>query len=711
MLVHFGVIPYLVFDGDYLPSKSITEVGRASKREESRKLGLELHRLGKISQSQNEFQKAVDVTPEMARQLIEELKTHGVQYIVAPYEADAQLAYLERKGIITGILSEDSDLLVFGAKCLLTKLDQYGDCIEINRDDFTACRDISLVGWSDSEFRLMAILSGCDYLANIDKMGLKTAYRLIRKYKDIDKILRMLAFDGKYHVPPDYLESFRKAELTFLHQRVFCPVLNDMVMMTGLGTRPEPEDFAFIGGRVTQDVAVGVACGDLHPMTKQPILVQGNFRRALKTTTNCSQTQSSVKIDDLKGNQSIESFFKARRTPLAELDPNSFKPSASQQRLLQRSNTTWLPEIAPNRTRLAQSGVPRDKVAATSSSTNRETNASRRDQSQLIAKSAKRRRLCLEVEGEGDNLEISASQVTESSPFFKYFPDPSSSFKSKPSTKRGKVAEINIWSDDSIEDVMAGLPDLSECHGQVKKGNLKIFRDEMPKAKAKANSHSEATSDDISARVDSQSSTSSTATKESDTSISTSITDFSKPSHSAPPSQNDDVSAQIPSLGNFSYKPEPGDSLPRRSHHTESKSQTTTSLSDVITRPNLDKRRSMTPLQRLGAKALNRSRSCIYPATSTDAVVSSSSSTHASITKASEHSKPTPETTLVTAEPSTSRIRGSEDQIIPDSEDDDEDEDEDEDPCADADVNPHADDVSRPKPKSRHDFGRFAFMP
>ena len=143
----------------------------------------------------------------MARRLIDELKKIGVQYIVAPYEADAQLVYLERQGIIQGMLSEDSDLLVFGAKCLLTKLDQYGECVEINRADFAACREISLVGWSDAEFRRMAILSGCDYLASINRMGLKSAYRFVRKYKNIEKIIQMLQFDGQYYVPTDYLKK------------------------------------------------------------------------------------------------------------------------------------------------------------------------------------------------------------------------------------------------------------------------------------------------------------------------------------------------------------------------------------------------------------------------------------------------------------------------------------------------------------------------
>ena len=46
-----------------------------------------------------------------------------------------------------------------------------------------------MAGWSDAEFCRMAILSGCDYLVNIPKMGIKTAYKFVRKYKSIDKVL------------------------------------------------------------------------------------------------------------------------------------------------------------------------------------------------------------------------------------------------------------------------------------------------------------------------------------------------------------------------------------------------------------------------------------------------------------------------------------------------------------------------------------------
>ena len=39
-----------------------------------------------------------------------------VECIVAPYEADSQLAYLSMQGLVDLVITEDSDLLVFGCK-------------------------------------------------------------------------------------------------------------------------------------------------------------------------------------------------------------------------------------------------------------------------------------------------------------------------------------------------------------------------------------------------------------------------------------------------------------------------------------------------------------------------------------------------------------------------------------------------------------------
>ena len=47
--------------------------------------------------------------------------------MVAPYEADAQLAYLSISKIVDVVITEDSDLLAFGAPRILYKVD-YSTC-------------------------------------------------------------------------------------------------------------------------------------------------------------------------------------------------------------------------------------------------------------------------------------------------------------------------------------------------------------------------------------------------------------------------------------------------------------------------------------------------------------------------------------------------------------------------------------------------------
>ena len=40
----------------------------------------------------------------------------NVQYIVSPYEADAQMAYMVEKGQVDFAITEDSDLLAYGCQ-------------------------------------------------------------------------------------------------------------------------------------------------------------------------------------------------------------------------------------------------------------------------------------------------------------------------------------------------------------------------------------------------------------------------------------------------------------------------------------------------------------------------------------------------------------------------------------------------------------------
>ena len=47
---------------------------------------------------------------------IQALQMSGVRYLIAPYEADAQLAYLSLKGLVDIVITEDSDTLPYGCR-------------------------------------------------------------------------------------------------------------------------------------------------------------------------------------------------------------------------------------------------------------------------------------------------------------------------------------------------------------------------------------------------------------------------------------------------------------------------------------------------------------------------------------------------------------------------------------------------------------------
>ncbi len=500
MFKYYGVTPYLVFDGDFLPSKAMTEASRAKRRDESKKIGLELLRAGKPSQAYDELRKAIDITPEMARHLIEELKKADVPYVVAPYEADSQMVYLERQGLISGIVSEDSDLLVFGAKRLLTKLDQHGQCIEINRRDFCAVREISLTGWTDNEFRHMAIFSGCDYLAGVNRIGLKAAYRLIRKHKTPERVIRMLRFEGKHQVPDTYLDDFKQAELTFLHQRVFCPKKREIVLLSEPGPTVNVDDMPFIGAPVEVELARAVAAGDVNPITKERIVVPRSpgKRRISQALAPASGPPRSL-------GKPINEYFKdqaARRIPLGEMDANCFAIDPDH-------NGTAATEEAP---RPIVFPLPRPYVEgaedAAASPIRPYTSISQavRRRSEPISKilgldfAENRRRTA------GPAIQVYQDPIASNRPpkkarlcddtlateeVARATPEKSKFFSStKPKKKPAK--EVDQWllmSDDSIEEAFSSLPDFNPSRpaNSVKPAEgIAIFQEPSPKKQEEA---------------------------------------------------------------------------------------------------------------------------------------------------------------------------------------------------------------------------------
>ena len=104
-------------------------------RKENREKAMHLLREGRRDEAFKYFQTSIDITPEMARNVIAAARERNIDCIVAPYEADAQLAYLNMCGLIDYIITEDSDLCLFGCQKVLFKLKETGDCILYDRSE------------------------------------------------------------------------------------------------------------------------------------------------------------------------------------------------------------------------------------------------------------------------------------------------------------------------------------------------------------------------------------------------------------------------------------------------------------------------------------------------------------------------------------------------------------------------------------------------
>ena len=114
----------------------------------------------------------------------------GLSHVTAPYEADAQMAYMVKEGMADFAITEDSDLIAFGCPKLFLKIDNVGtgEVFDYNKfkcntnDKDWDERLITLQNLTWDDFLLTCVMGGCDYSNSIDKVGLITVLKLHKKF-------------------------------------------------------------------------------------------------------------------------------------------------------------------------------------------------------------------------------------------------------------------------------------------------------------------------------------------------------------------------------------------------------------------------------------------------------------------------------------------------------------------------------------------------
>lgn len=254
-----GVELFFVFDGGSFKMKERVEKQRKRVREAARAQS-STSSTSSSSSSYSSTLRGVDITANHAAMVIAYLKVRGIRYVVAPYEADAQLVWLEKEGMIHGIISEDSDLLVFGAQTLLTKCDsKTGQCIEISRKRLPPpLGDLRCL-------RALAIISGCDYSPGVNGLGPVKSKALVQRFRgDLRAVIEHLISSNR--TDEKFLDLAQQADLAFQFQRVWNPnsCCLSFLNMPALELRPQITD-SIVGDELPRSVAHRIAHGIIDP--------------------------------------------------------------------------------------------------------------------------------------------------------------------------------------------------------------------------------------------------------------------------------------------------------------------------------------------------------------------------------------------------------------------------------------------------------------
>jgi flap endonuclease-1 len=189
-LLKMNIIPIYVFDGKPPQFKWQTINNRKEvKQKASEKLNDDdMNEEDKIKY----FKRTVSISKAQIQECIELLEIMGIPYVIAPEEADSQCAELVKCGLADGVLTEDMDIMTFGAKKIYRNLTSYKkDTIEILMDDVLKTLNLNY-----EQFVELCLLFGCDYCDKLNDMKPELIYQYYSKNKNLVNTINNIKQDG-----------------------------------------------------------------------------------------------------------------------------------------------------------------------------------------------------------------------------------------------------------------------------------------------------------------------------------------------------------------------------------------------------------------------------------------------------------------------------------------------------------------------------------
>ncbi|XP_057482418.1 DNA repair protein UVH3 isoform X2 [Actinidia eriantha] len=156
-----------------------TEVA-ASLEEEL--LNLSKERIDLADEQRKLERNAESVSGEMFAECQELLQMFGLPYIIAPMEAEAQCAYMELANLVDGVVTDDSDVFLFGAKSVYKNIFDERKYVETY-----FMKDIeNELGQTREKLIRMALLLGSDYTEGVSGIGIVNAVEVVNAFPEED---------------------------------------------------------------------------------------------------------------------------------------------------------------------------------------------------------------------------------------------------------------------------------------------------------------------------------------------------------------------------------------------------------------------------------------------------------------------------------------------------------------------------------------------
>ncbi len=219
-LLKMNIIPIYVFDGKPPEFKTkLINLRKEVKNKAYEKLSQELSQEDQIKY----FKRSVSISKKQIEECIELLQLMGIPYIIAPEEADSQCAELVKCGIADGVLTEDMDIMTFGADKIYRNLTSYKkENMYILKNEVLEALKVNY-----DEFVELCILFGCDYCDKIQDIKVDVIYNYFMKHKNIPDTVISMKKDGiKVPNMSDYM-IYKKY---FIEPPVSKVSKNDMIM-------------------------------------------------------------------------------------------------------------------------------------------------------------------------------------------------------------------------------------------------------------------------------------------------------------------------------------------------------------------------------------------------------------------------------------------------------------------------------------------------